>query len=242
MIGKTLRSWMRFLIERLEFQVLAAIVAAGAAILTFLKLSGEVGENETATFDRTVLLWFRAPGHPADPIGSHTLEEAMRDVTTLGGFTYLTLITVVAVASLLFFRKPRQAVVLAVTVCLAEVSSDVLKIFYERPRPTLVPHGVYVYSHSFPSGHSTLSAATYLTLAAILSSLDRRRPFKAFVFALAILMTAGVGVSRVYLGVHWPTDVLGGWTLGAAWALLARVALGMWRGEAQDSTLVEKSS
>lgn len=236
MFGKTLRSWMRFPFERLEFQVLAAIVAAGAAVLTFLKLSGEIGENETAAFDRTVLLWFRTPGHPADPIGSHTLEEAMRDVTTLGGFTYLTLITVVAVASLLFFRKPRQAVVLAVTVCLAEASSDVLKVFYERPRPTLVPHGVYVYSHSFPSGHSTLSAATYLTLAAILSSLDRRRPFKVFVFALAIAMTVGVGVSRVYLGVHWPTDVLGGWTLGAAWALLARVALGLWRGEGAPET------
>ena len=225
-------SWVRFLRERLELRLLAAIVAAGAAVMAFLQISDEVGEDETSALDRTVLLWFRNPSNPADPIGSHTVEEAMRDLTALGGFTFLTLATLVAVACLLFFGKHRQAVVFAATVLLAELSSDVLKLFFDRARPDLVPHGVYVYSHSFPSGHSTLSAATYLTLAAILSSLDRRRRFKAFVFALAILVTVAVGVSRVYLGVHWPTDVLAGWTLGAAWALLARVALGLWRGEA----------
>jgi undecaprenyl-diphosphatase len=235
MIERPARSWVRFLRDRLEFRVLAAIVAAGAAIMAFLQVSDEVGENETALFDRTVLLWFRDPSNPADPIGSRTLEESMRDITALGGFTFLTLATVVAVASLLFFRKRRQAIVFAVTVGLAELSSDLLKLVYDRPRPDLVPHGVDVYSHSFPSGHSTLSAATYLTLAAILSSLDRRRRYKTFVFTLAILLTIAVGVSRVYLGVHWPTDVVGGWTLGAAWALLARVALGLWRGETPAS-------
>ncbi|HEY3696630.1 phosphatase PAP2 family protein [Phenylobacterium sp.] len=225
-------AWRRFLTDRLEFRALGLIIALGGAILAFLGLSDEVGENATAAFDRAILLWFRNPANPADPIGSRAVEEAMRDVTALGGVTLLTLFVVIAAASLLFFGKWRQAVVLTVTIILAEVCNDTLKVVYDRPRPELVPHGVYVYTHSFPSGHSMLSAATYLTVAAILSSLDRRRRFKAFVFTLAILVIVAVGVSRVYLGVHWPTDVLAGWTLGAAWALLARLVLGIWRGEA----------
>ncbi|HEV7784081.1 MAG TPA: phosphatase PAP2 family protein [Thermoanaerobaculia bacterium] len=231
MTPRPAQSWVRFVRERLELQALATIVGTGAAIFAFFTLSDEVGENGTAAFDRTILLLFRNPANPVDPIGSRSFEEAMRDVTALGGFTFLTLLTLIAAACLLFFHKGRQAIVFAVTVGLAELSSDLLKGLYGRPRPDLVPHGSYVYSHSFPSGHSTLSAATFLTLAAILSSLDRRRSFKGFVFTLAILLTVAVGVSRVYLGVHWPTDVLAGWTLGAAWALLARLVLGLWRGE-----------
>jgi undecaprenyl-diphosphatase len=213
-----------------EFQFLATVAATGGAILTFLEVSDEVGESETLALDRTILLWFRHPANPADPIGPHSIEEAMRDITALGGFTFLTLATVVAVSCLLFFRKWRHGLVLAATILLAQATTDGLKLFYGRPRPQLVPHEVYVYSHSFPSGHSTLSAVFYLTLAAVLASLDPRLHFRIFVFALAILMTVAVGVSRVYLGVHWPTDVLGGWTLGAAWALTARVALGLWTG------------
>jgi undecaprenyl-diphosphatase len=229
--------WRRFLTERLEFRALALIIALGGAILAFLGISDEVGENGTAAFDRTILLWFRNPANPADPIGSRGVEEAMRDVTGLGGVTLLTLFVVIAAACLLFFGKRRQAIVLPVTIILAEISNDTLKVVYDRPRPNLVPHGVYVYTNSFPSGHSMLSAATYLTLAAILSSLDPRRRFKVFVFTLAIVLTVAVGISRIYLGVHWPTDVLGGWTLGAAWALLARLVLGIWRGEAPAPTL-----
>jgi undecaprenyl-diphosphatase len=227
-----LASWRRFLAGRLELRALALIVALGGAVLAFLGLSDEVGEGGSKAFDRAILLAFRNPADLAQPIGSRSLQEAARDVTALGGFTLLTLIAVIACACLLFFGKRRPAIVLAATVILAELSNDVLKLVYGRPRPELVPHSVYVYTHSFPSGHSLNAAATYLTIAAILSSLDSRRRFKAFVFTLAILMVVAVGISRVYLGVHWPTDVLGGWTLGAAWAIGARLALGVWRGEA----------
>lgn len=220
--------WLRALLERLELRTLALIVLGGGAVLAFLTLSGEVGENETATFDRAVLLWFRNPANPADPIGSRNFEEAMRDVTALGGFTFLTLVVLIASACLLFFRRPRQAVALALTVGLAEICAEALKVVYGRPRPDLVPHAAYVYSHSFPSGHATLSATTFLTLAAVLASLDSRRRYKAFIFSIAILVTLAVGISRVYLGVHWPTDVIAGWTLGAGWALAARLALEIW--------------
>lgn len=220
---------MKRVLARFETRTLATLIAVAAAVWAFVSIAGEVGEQETLPTDRRLLLLLRTPGNPADPIGPHWLEEAMRDITALGGFTVLTLVVIVATAVLLFYRKQRQALVFAGTVILAELSSDLLKLVYSRPRPDLVPHGSYVYSHSFPSGHSTLAAATYLTLASVLSSLEPHRHAKAFLFAIAALLVTSIGFSRVYLGVHWPTDVLAGWSLGAAWALAARLVLA-WKG------------
>jgi undecaprenyl-diphosphatase len=218
----------RFL-RYLEVRTLALFAAVGAAVYLFLDLSDEVSENDTSTIDRAIMLAFRTPGDPSDPIGSRTFEEAMRDVTALGGFTVLTVITLIATAALVYFGRRRQALVFFATIALAQVASEVLKTIFQRPRPDLVPHGSYVYSMSFPSGHSLLAAATFLTLAGILAGMQPHRGFKAFVFAIAGLMIIAIGVSRVYLGVHWPTDVLGGWTLGAAFALAARLVLGFWK-------------
>ena len=111
------------------------------------------------------------------------------------------------------------------TVLSAQFASETLKSLYGRPRPDLVPHGSYVYSGSFPSGHSMLAAATYLTLAMLIASVEPKRRTKALVYVLAGLVIVSVGFSRVYLGVHWPSDVLAGWAAGAAWALGAWVAL-----------------
>jgi len=184
-----------------------------------------VQEGETGTLDRQILLALRNPADPNDPIGPRTFEESMRDVTAIGGFTVLTLVTVVAVLAFLFHRRPRHAAVMAGTVILAQFCSEFLKQVYDRPRPDLVSHGSYVYSGSFPSGHSMLAAATYFTLAVLIASLEPRRATKVMTFVTAGLLVVGVGFSRVYLGVHWPTDVLGGWCLGAAWALLAWIVL-----------------
>ena len=210
---------------RLELRTLLGLGAVSASLWAFLGLADEVGENETVSIDRRLLLALRTPGDPDNPVGPRWFEEAARDVTALGGFTFLTLFLVIAVAALLYHAKRRQAWVLLGTVVAAQVSTELLKLFYDRPRPDLVQHGSYVYSHSFPSGHSTLSAAAFLTTATILASLERRRRAKAFPFAVAVLLIVCVGASRVYLGVHWPTDVLAGWTLGAGWALAARMAL-----------------
>jgi undecaprenyl-diphosphatase len=138
-------------------------------------------------------------------------------------------VTITAVAALLYHRKRRHALVMGATVVLAQISSEALKAVYNRPRPTLVPHGSFVYASSFPSGHSTLAAATYLTLAAIIASLERPRRAKVFVFTLAALIIMAVGFSRVYLGVHWPSDVLAGWSLGSLWALAALIVLHAFR-------------
>lgn len=212
-----LRRW----IGRLEARALIALGGSAAAVWAFLALGGEMRAGETLALDRRLLLALRAPGDPGEPLGSRGFQEAMRDVTALGGFTVLTLVTLVATIAFLLHRKTRHAVVMVATVLVAQFGSDALKHLYGRPRPGLAPHAVWVYSESFPSGHSMHSAAVYLTLAMLISSLEPRRAAKWLVFATAVLVMAAVGVSRVYLAVHWPSDVLAGWCAGAACALVA---------------------
>lgn len=219
---------MRKLLKRLESRALLLIIATVGAIWAFLSIAGEMGEGETLASDRRLLLMLRNPHDVKDPIGSRSFEEAMRDLTALGGVTVLSLVTVVAVVAFLLHRKRLQAALLAGAAVVGELSSDVLKTLYDRPRPDLVPHGAYVYSASFPSGHSMLSATIYLTLAMLVASLEPRRSTKALVFTVAGCVVVAVGFSRVYLGVHWPTDVLAGWCAGAAvasaaWLLLLRL-------------------
>jgi undecaprenyl-diphosphatase len=211
--------------RRIESRTLILLIAAAAGVWTFLNVGGEVTEGETDAFDRAVLLALRSPADVNDPLGPRSFEEAMRDVTALGGFTVLTIVTVVGVLAFLLHGKLRHALVLAGSVLSAQFVSEFAKSLYDRARPDLVSHGSYVYSGSFPSGHSMLSAATYLTLAMLISSVEQTRGTKRMVYGLALILMVAVGVSRVYLGVHWPSDVLGGWALGAAWSLLAWIIL-----------------
>jgi undecaprenyl-diphosphatase len=216
---------LQSLLRRIESRALILVIGAAGGFWAFFNIAGEMAEGETQAFDRLVLLALRNPANPSDPIGSRSFQEAMRDVTALGGVTVMTLVAIVGVLAFLMHRKRWHAAILAVTVVLADISSEGLKQLYGRPRPDLVPHGSYVYSASFPSGHSTLSAATFLTLAMLIASLEPNRGTKIMVFVLAMLLVLAVGVSRVYLGVHWPSDVLAGWCLGGAWALAAWTAL-----------------
>jgi undecaprenyl-diphosphatase len=220
----------RHLIRRIESRVLLLVIAFAGVLWAFLHIAGEMSEGDTAVMDRRILLAFRQPGDPSQPIGSLSVQEAMRDVTALGGVTVMTLVTVVGVAAFAMHRRWRRATLLAATVLLADISSEWLKNVYDRPRPELTPHGSFVYSASFPSGHSTISAATFLTLAMLIASLEPNRGTKILVYVLAMAMVLAIGVSRVYLGVHWPSDVLAGWCLGAAWALAGWLVLLRWVG------------
>ena len=216
---------LKSLLGKLETRTLVLLVALVGVPSLFLTIAGEVAEGETAALDRRLLLAFRMPGDPSDPIGPRWFEESMRDITALGGFTVLTIVTIAATLLLVFHRRGREALIFATTVVLAYASSEILKAFYDRDRPMIVAHGSIVYSQSFPSGHSTAAAATFLTLATVVASVEPRRRTKALVYGLAISGVLAVGVSRVYLGVHWPTDVLAGWALGWSWALAAWMAL-----------------
>lgn len=220
---------MRFhrpqILERIGAPLAATIAAVLAAAWAFAQLSDEVREGDTTAFDRAVLLAFRRPGELDVPIGPRWLQETARDVTALGGFTVLTLITVLAAALLLMHGRRKQAAIFAGAVVAAQVAVEALKGLFERARPDLVPHHDLVYSHSFPSGHSAMTPVVYLTLAAIVAAGEERRSVRWLMLASASLLTLAVGISRVYLGVHWPTDVLGGWALGIAIALAASYAL-----------------
>jgi undecaprenyl-diphosphatase len=116
-------------------------------------------------------------------------------------------------------RKYRSAVLIVVLVVGGSLLSAAMKLTFKRPRPDVVAHLVHVSSPSFPSGHSLISAVIYPTLGALLSSLSVHRRTKVYYLTSALILTLLVGMSRMYLGVHYPSDVLAGWVLGLAWSL-----------------------
>jgi undecaprenyl-diphosphatase len=183
-----------------------------------------VREDETRAFDEAVLRALRNPVDPRDPIGPWWLEAMFRDITALGGTTVLTLITLCAIGYLLIDGKRAAALLVLASVGGGTLVSTLLKDLFARPRPELVAHLVEVRSLSFPSGHAMLSAVTFLTLGALLARVQERRRLKVYLLGVACMLTLLIGASRVYLGVHWPTDVLAGWCAGAAWALLCWLA------------------
>jgi undecaprenyl-diphosphatase len=203
-----------------ELTILVTLVLVLVGVWGFVELADEVGEGETHVVDEWLLLALRNPADSADPIGPLWFEESMRDITALGGGALLILFAASGVGYLLLQRQGGLALLLSLTVGGALVLNPVLKGGFERPRPDLVSHVVEVNQTSFPSGHSMGAAATYLTLGALLARAQRRRRLKLYCLGLAIFLTVMVGLSRIYLGVHWPTDVLAGWTAGATWALL----------------------
>ncbi len=201
-----------------EIGPLATLTLLSLSALAFVGLADEVAEGTTARFDRRILLALRNPTDLSDPIGPRWFEEMMRDVTGLGGVFVLTYVSLGATAYLLLSGKRRAALLVVLAVGGGMLLSEGLKQLYERPRPDLVPHGTTVFTTSFPSSHAMMSAATYLTLAALLARVERRRRVKAFTIGAGIATTLLIGCSRLYLGVHWPSDVLAGWCGGAAWA------------------------
>lgn len=204
---------------RNERKLFAGLLTVTAVLWAFAELADEVIEGTTRTVDRTILLWFRT-SDLADPRGPGWVEEMMRDFTGLGGIGVLTLVTLTAIGYALLSRRWRVAVTILVAVAGGLLISTLIKNGIDRPRPMVVPHGSHVASPSFPSGHSMMAATVYFTLAALLMQFRSRRSRRAYVLVVAIVVTVLVGISRVYVGVHWPTDVLAGWTVGAAWALL----------------------
>jgi undecaprenyl-diphosphatase len=202
-----------------ELGVLLAIAGVAAGFWIFVAIAGEVTEGDTQALDRKLLLAMRHPGDLL-PLGPPAFQEAARDITALGGPTVLAIITLITGTFLLLDGKKHMALLLYASVGSGLLLSTVLKDLFARPRPDLVPYATNFSSGSFPSGHSMLSAVTYLTLGALLARSQERRRLKEYFLVTAVLLSFLVGVSRVYLGVHWPTDVLAGWTAGASWAAL----------------------
>lgn len=212
--------WLLEWIGRHESSVLVACLVIVSAVWAFVAIADEVIEGDTLGFDEWALRAFRSADDPARPIGPAWCAEVGRDLTALGGVAVLTLITC-AVAGYLWLRRMFGAMWLVLAATLGGlVASTLLKSGFARPRPDLVPHLSLVMTSSFPSGHSMLSATVYLTLGALLGRFVEPFRLKAYFLLVAMALTFLVGMSRVYMGVHYPTDVLAGWAAGLAWALI----------------------
>lgn len=202
-----------------ERTTLVTLTLIALCVWGFVEIGGFVLDGDSRTLDERILLAMRMAGDTTDPIGPTWLEELARDVTALGSIGLIGFLTLSSAGFLALQRKSHTALYLVLAVTTGVVASFVLKAVFARPRPDLVAQGQAVYTSSFPSSHSMLSAVAFLTLGALLAGTLESRRLKAYLLGLAALLAAAVGISRVYLGVHWPTDVLAGWTAGAAWAL-----------------------
>ena len=230
-------SWPRRLARNAEARALALVALGVAGLWVVIHIGGELREGDTYALDGALLRALRVSGDPHQAIGPPWLTGVLRDVTALGSPTIIAFVTLMAAAALIFRQLWRRALVLVIVCCSASASDDLLKVVYHRARPGYAVAGLYTDLQSFPSGHSTATAALWLTLAAIAASLERRTDAKVFWFAMALAAILAVGFSRVFLGAHWPTDVLAGWILGAVWALIGwgawRALPSRWRGEAR---------
>jgi undecaprenyl-diphosphatase len=204
---------------RLETRLLMSVLTIAVLLFAFGLIAQEVTEGKPLTFDQNVMLALRSSANPSVPIGPAWLQEAARDITSLGSTIVLGIITFAVVGYLFLARKPAVAWLMLGAVLGGIALNNLLKFAFARPRPDFVTHAVRVFTTSFPSGHATLSAITYLTMGALLARTHPSFAIRLYFLSLAAFLTVLVGMSRIYLGVHYPTDVLGGWCIGAAWAM-----------------------
>jgi undecaprenyl-diphosphatase len=222
----------------LDLILLMAVLAMVTGAWSFIAIADKVVEGKTRRTDEWLIRSLRNPADPSDPIGPEWLEEVGRDLTALGGVAVLSLVTVTVVGFLLIRRRYHSVGFLLIATVGGLMLSLLLKSRFARPRPELVPHLSAVYTSSFPSGHSMLSAVVYLTLGALLARFVEGPALKLYILLVAMVLTLLVGISRVYMGVHYPTDVLAGWSVGLSWAILCWLVA----RRLQRSGVVERSA
>jgi undecaprenyl-diphosphatase len=192
-------------------------VLAGVFLVVFAVVAAGVVTNATTGLDAAISGIFH---NSADaPLGPDWLLESSRDITSLGSYALLTTMVIVASLVLLTIRRWQAAAYLVAVSISGTVLSTILKHGFDRPRPAFAAE-LKVFTASFPSGHAMMSAVVLLTLAAVVGALVQSRSLRRLVWIMAIILTVVVGISRIHLGVHYPTDVMGGWAIGAAWTLL----------------------
>ena len=206
--------------EKTNLSPLTPLLGCIALVLLFLVVAVAVSQDITTRIDRAVLLAFRRPGDPALPLGPAWFTDMVRNVTALGSYPLLVFFTLASAVYLYLDRKRNAALFLLAAVGGGIALSQGLKLFFARPRPDVVPALVETFTSSFPSTHAVLSAVVYLTLGALLARIEATTPaIRRYFLGVAIGLTITIGLTRLYLGVHYPTDVLAGWCIGAAWAI-----------------------
>ncbi len=208
-----------FRLARTEMAALGALLVIGLGAATFLDLAGDMREGDGQAFDQAVLSLLRPYADPTRPWGPWWLTEAADDLTSLGGISVLGLFATVAVLFLVIQKKRLSAALLVLGLIGGVGLSEGLKAVFGRERPPTTYQAVETINASFPSGHALLSAVFYLSLGVMLSRAFPQRRLKAYVLGVAMTITVLVGVTRIYLGAHWATDVFAGWSVGAAWAM-----------------------
>ena len=194
-----------------------SVLAIAGLLFAFGFIAQEATQGKSLTFDRRIILAMRDTGDQSAPLGPAWVQEAARDVTSLGSIPVLVIITF-AVSGYLFLARRHSAAWLMLFAVFGGIAlNDSLKLVFARPRPDVVIPAARVFTTGFPSGHAALSAITYLTMAALLVRSPSSFKIGFYFMTLAAFLTILIGISRIYLGVHYPTDVLGGWCIGIAW-------------------------
>jgi len=206
-----------------ELAAVAALLVVVAGVIVFIAIADDITGREAA-LDQAVLAAMRIGGDPTATLGPDWLHRAAVELTGFGDTWTLIAVAAMVIGFLLIQRKAGQALLVALALGGGSLLSETLKALFARDRPPLAYRVVEVASESFPSGHAMLSAVTYLTLGVLLARVLPRRRLKAYVVGVAVLIALVVGLTRVYLGVHWLTDVVAGWCLGAAWAMACWLA------------------
>ncbi|MDQ3230227.1 MAG: phosphatase PAP2 family protein [Pseudobdellovibrionaceae bacterium] len=214
--GRLALGWIR---EQDAKLILAALMTASSMFL-FIEIADEVVERDTQTLDEKIIMALREPNDLSNPIGPIWVEEAVRDLSALGSHTVLTLFVGFVLAFLILIKRRKAALFVMGAAAGGALLSHWLKIFFARPRPDIVSHATHIMTYSFPSGHSMLSAIVYLTLGALMTELVSRKRLKSYFLISAMFISLLVGLSRIYLGVHYPSDVMAGWCAGLFWAAL----------------------
>ena len=197
-----------------------ALIAAALCWIGFAMMVAAVQAGRTGGLDSAGLLFWRG-GAELRPVGPEWLLEGVRDITALGGVLLRHVFVVVALVALLFLRLRREALLLAATVIGGWMINSLIKDIVGRPRPEIVPHLTDAGGASFPSGHSFNSAVVYIGIALAFAAMSPRQSVRVTIVATAAALSMLVALSRVWLGVHFPSDVIAGWLGGAGWALLA---------------------
>ena len=201
-----------------------ALAAAALCWMTFVLIAWLVHTGRASAIDSLGLILWRDSDN-LTPRGPAWLAEAVRDVTALGGVTLRHIFAAGALLALVFLRLRREALVLFGTLLTGLLVELALKALAGRPRPQIVPHLMEAGGMSFPSGHSFNAALVYIAIALAFATFSRRRRTRWTIIGAAVLLSMLVAWSRVWLGVHFPTDVIAGWLGGAGWAFLAEALL-----------------
>jgi undecaprenyl-diphosphatase len=202
-----------------ECVLLASVAAICLGVWLFIEIAGEVKQETHRETEERFMRSLRSEENPAVPAGPLWLVEIGRDVSALGGAVVVVTLSLLVIGCLGMRGQWGRVALIAVTVAGGYLLSTTLKMSFDRVRPDIVPHLSHVHSASFPSGHSMLSSLVYLTMGALLAQASDRRREKIYFVGAAFFLTFMIGLSRVFLGVHYPTDVLAGWSAGTAWAL-----------------------